>query len=80
MPSMYQIGHGACDLTSTEKLTWDDGLLKLINVAREPLGIPALTKLDNARVRIIFATHSHDLNQVIFLLTNSVYFENNNWK
>ena len=59
MPSMDQPRHGVHVITTAEKWAWDEGLLKSINAERKRFELPVLSKLDNTRVRIIIAIHSH---------------------
>ena len=55
MPIIDQPICGAFLLTASAKWTWDSNLLSRVNVSYEPLGIPKLIKLNDARVRIIVA-------------------------
>ena len=56
---MDQPGHGGYVVSTVGKQTWDKGLRQLINDEHTHFSLPTITKLDDARERMIIALCSH---------------------
>ena len=57
-PSIDQPVNGSCCISAIEKVNWDNAFLTRVNASRLSIGLPAASKLDSTKLRIILALRS----------------------